>query len=236
LLCFAGLLGAAAAPPIQTQNAFSSTGASLASTAFSTNPVIGRVSLVACVVYTASSTSTISFTDNYSNSYTTLSSYYGSSSSLLIGLGYAPITATGTSFAPTCHYTANTATYITVISAEYAGLSTGSLSDGVISAPFTTASATCGTLTTTNPTDLLLLFVGSDSAAGSWSITPPTGFTVRNTRGAAAIADRDVTSTGSYDMTFTGPDAGPGVCMAVGLKASVASSFLPGILNQPLEY
>jgi len=115
--------------------------------------------------------------------------------------------------------------YWAPIIAEYSGVLASSPLDTTSSATGSGTAITCGTLTTTNANDLLIVTV--QLVGGATFSSPSSGFTIESQATqpgytASMMMDSVVSSTGSYSPSVTSNTSSSWVCIAAAYKAAAA--------------
>ena len=222
-----GLPGASAISPtigtpafIQATEAHSSGTPTSLSVSFGVLPATKHVAILA-TFGTSIGSAGFKVTDNQGNAY-----------SQLIGLGTlngipglwcAPILTSSGTFTITA--TATTNVLIGVFALEYSGTSCNL--DKAAATLSNTSPYNCGSLTTQNAKDLLLVLLDTLSSTGTITYTAPTGFTIEKSQGVAAtgqtaaIADQIVSATATYAPTFgASQNISSTPCLSVALLSS----------------
>lgn len=170
---------------------------------------------------------TAAMSDNMANSYATAITTGVVDFFSTISAG--SVVSTGVPFTLTC--TADTATMFPgIVAAEYSGSTV--TSDGTSGATGSGTSVTCGSITTTNPNDVIVATITGNSGGGLAVYTAGSGFTVRAQlavagQGSIAFMDNIVTSTGTYSPTATiAVSLANWTCSAAAYKASALASFV----------
>lgn len=214
-----------AAPPAfvrQTPLTANATAASHSAT-FSALPSAGNMVVVYVATWYSSAhdVPTANVTDNNGNSYLLACKRVQSfgADHFVAAIFYAPaIQVTGGTFQVTA--SASTSSEMLLRAIEYSGLSSANALDQSVDNSATSSSATSGTTGTTSATYELLAGVVNLDSGGGVSITPTGGFTSRGstsggTNPMAGFADRIVSSTGTYQATWTlGSSVGYSACLA----------------------
>jgi hypothetical protein len=184
---------------------------------FGSTPTAGDIVVSGCAAtftgVTHSGSSCLS-TDNKGNSYTSSAFKYGGGrfGGASIEIDYAANIATGSSFTltGTSNGTSDANNAAAVVGVEYSGIATSSPGDGSSSGPgAATTAVTCGTITTTNANDVLVAVISMSTSSTPITVSDNgSGFTVERTTSVTnlqvtAIADKIVSSTGSYSPAFT---------------------------------
>lgn len=157
--------------------------------------------IVVWVWYNTATQNVNSVTDTKGNIYTRAGSIVTGSGSMINWrqeLWYAKNVVGGTSLAITANFTGSFSTEKALTAHEYSGLDTVNPLDGVSGAATATANATTPSVTTLYPKELIFgsaLFQGFGSSGS--------GFTQRSSINSNATEDKVVSTTGSYNATFT---------------------------------
>lgn len=175
-----------------------------------------------------------SVTDTQGNGYSRIASVHNSSMGTSMEIWAALNVTGGSSFNVTA--TDNLHTELGgIIALDVSGLVTsGTVLDTSVSATSGSSSVTSlasGSLTSTNASDLLVGFANNGSLSGTtgWGVTAGYSSPYANFWSAGignAEADKTVTTTGSYSVTFTQTTAGEMTAILLALKTATGGSIL----------
>ncbi|KYG66998.1 hypothetical protein AZI86_08225 [Bdellovibrio bacteriovorus] len=190
-----------------SEQSITANSSSVATPAFSSSLTAGNL-MVCAIVYNSNSIQVTSVSDTAGNSYAKAVGPVTSPSGLMADwraeVWYKENLATGTSVTVSANFGSTFNAYKRISCHEYAGIKTSGALDQSTSAVGTTSIGSVGPITTTQANELLFVagaVGGGNSMAGS-------GFTQRSTLDNDTVADRIVSSTGSYSATMspTGDD------------------------------
>jgi len=189
------------------------------SQSFASLPTIGNYVFAACNQLTTSGV--ITMADNQGHTYTSTKSIVALSETLT--LFRVKVTASSGTFTMTCNSTVST--FIAITIGEAAGLDPSSPDDGTPSSSSTAGSTTvnCGSVTTTNASDLLIAVGGVVNGVTTW--TAGASYTLRGNTNISqgtsmnlGMETRIVSVTNTYSPTLTIDSALNNVCVAAAFK------------------
>lgn len=176
---------------------------------FASLPVVSHAVIVQVLTGGLSGTDdqTTQVTDNQGNAYSRLrqgpATQAGSPPRTNLWCGIVA-TSAGT-FTVTATNSSNS--FFGLLLLEYSGTSCNE--DQANGAVTSTSPYNCGSITTRNAKDLVLVTLQTQGSTGTITFTPPTGFTTRTSQGVAAsgqtgaIADKIVSATATFTPTWT---------------------------------
>ena len=181
-----------------------STSAVLSETcSFSTLPTVGDVVVVGYSLGT-STTGVTKVTDNQTNGYV-MEDDQPQNGSQASAFWCSVVQVSSGTFTVTV--TPNGNQYVSMVLLEYSGVSCNP-DTAPVAATNATSPFTCGSITTTVATDVLLTWA-NNNGGGTVTYTAPTGFTLEeqqsngSTAQSGAIADQITSSTGTFSPTWT---------------------------------
>lgn len=194
-------------------------------------------SLLVLTLHGYSSPSDITITDDRGNTWTEAGTW-SNTGSLWIAMYYTITTNGG---ADTVHYSALSSTYLSATIEEYDGMAQTSVLDRTaVAAGVGTAVNTGNTAATTNASDLIV-GATTDSNGTNTAITETGGLTMRQEyeNGAsymhANVADRDVTSTGTYNATWTLATSSTWIARVAVFKYAPPPATTPSLIVYPIS-
>jgi hypothetical protein len=172
------------------------------SVSFGSLPALANVVIVAAFGNSIGA-SNVLVSDNQNNAYSKLIA--PASTDQLVALWCTPVTASSGTYTATVTDSLNS--LIGIFALEYSATSCNMEKSG---RAFTSTSPyNCGSFTTINAHDLLLVLLGTTGSTGTITYTAPSGFTIEKSQGVAAtgqtaaIADKIVSATATFTPTFS---------------------------------
>lgn len=238
-------LASAAISLVQSTTKFNSANAtSITSTSFAPNPVAGHTIIVLAWSFNANNVPTISASDRYGNTYTSVAQtdeYANSYGYENIAILVATVTTTGSNFNVTVTSASNKS-YIEAVALEYSGIGAIDIQNAVTG---TSSTPNVATLTSTNSANELIVSVlGVLTPFSKFnSINPAAGYTddalqLDNSNYAAGEGSTNIVSvTGIQSNTWTiSPTAGPWAWAAgiATFRASITAPTVTTVAAAPL--
>jgi hypothetical protein len=208
---------------VQSTKAASTSSVSSQTISFSSLPTVGNVVIVGEIGGNSSTSMTMA--DNQTNSYSLLGSEPAGQANRQTTIWCTSVLTSSGTFTITATPLAN-GNFISLFAAEYSGLTCNPDQSNVGTG--TTTPYTCGSITTRNAKDLLVsVFNWNGSGTVTFSITAGWTIEQQETNGtlveAGAYADQVVSSTGTFNPSWTISANATATCVNVALQASGGS-------------
>lgn len=194
---------------------------------FSSTPTVGNVIIVGILNNNSAAGVVDKVTDNQGNPYVRVWSFPGASvaTPITATLWCAPAAVSSGTFTITIN--TSVSDFITSFAAEYASY-TCNIDKSNNGATTSTSPYPCGSITTLNANDLLVVVL-DHNATSTPTFTAPTNYTQEATQTntanqPGALADQVVTSTGTYAPTYASNQNATSNCVHAAFMKTVAAS------------